>query len=113
VGLILACPPISSDMAWVKAMKTGNFAEVQKVLQPSYLHPRSSERLANVAGILENSKLYDQAHEYALLGTKFNPNYFEAWYVLYSVKNSSESERALALQNMKRLDPHNPDVTKR
>jgi hypothetical protein len=113
VGLILACPPISSDMAWVKAMKTGNFAEVEKVLQPSYLHPRSSERLANVAGILENSKLYDQAHEYALLGTQFNPNYFDGWYILYSVKNSSESERALALQNMKRLDPHNPDVTKR
>jgi O-antigen ligase len=113
VGLILACPPISSDMAWVKAMKTGNFAEVEKVLQPSYLHPRSSERLANVAGILENSKLYDQAHKYALLGTQFNPNYFDGWYILYSVKNSSESERALALQNMKRLDPHNPDVTKR
>ena len=100
-------------MAWVKAMKTGNFAEVEKVLQPSYLHPRSSERLANAAGILENSKLYDQAHNYALIGTKFNPNYFEAWYILYSVKNSSESERAMALKNMKRLDPHNPDVTKR
>lgn len=113
VGLILACPPISADMAWVKAMKTGNFAEVEKVLQPSYLHPRSSERLANAAGILENSKLYDQAHKYALIATEFNPNNFEAWYILYAIKNSSENERALALENMKRLDPLNPDVTKR
>jgi hypothetical protein len=113
VGLILACPPISSDMAWVKAMKTGDFAEVEKVLQPSYLYPRSSDRLANVSVILENSKLYDQAHKYALIGTEFNPNSFEAWYLLYAVRNSSESERTLALENMKRLDPRNPDVTKR
>lgn len=113
VGLILACPPISADMAWVKAMKTGNFAEVEKVLQPSYLNPRSSTRLTNAAGILENSKLYEQAHKYALIATEFNPNNFEAWYILYAIKNSSENERALALENMKRLDPLNPDVTKR
>jgi hypothetical protein len=112
VGLILACPPISADMAWYKATGSGNFAEVQKALTPSYLHPRSSERLVNVIGILENSKLFDQAHEYALTAIKYNPENFDSWSALYSVKNSTESERALALQNMKRLDPHNPDVTK-
>ena len=100
-------------MAWVKAIGTGNFAEVQKVLEPSYLHPTSSERLVNAVGILENSKLYDQAHEYALKATKYNPSNFDSWLALYSVKNSSDAERALALSNMKRLDPHNPDVTKR
>jgi len=113
VGLILACPPISADMAWYKATGSGNFVEVQKALTPSYLHPRSSERLVNIIGILENSKLFDQAHEYALTATKYNPENFDSWNALYSVKNSTESERALALQNMKRLDPLNPDVTKR
>lgn len=113
IGLILACPPISADMAWYRATGSGNFAEVQKALTPSYLHPRSSERLVNVIGILENSKLFDQAHEYALTATRYNPENFDSWNALYSVKNSTESERALALQNMKRLDPHNPDVTQR
>jgi hypothetical protein len=113
VGLILACPPMSADMAWVKATESGNFTEVQKALEPSYLHPRSSERLVNAVGIMENSKLYDQAREYALKATEYNPNNFDSWLTLFSVQNSSAEEKELALENMKRLDPRNPDVTAR
>jgi O-antigen ligase len=113
MGLIIACPPMSADMAWMKATKTGNFLEVQKALTPSYLQPRSSERLVNAIVIMENSKLYEQAHEYALIATKYNPNNFDSWSALYSVKNSTEAEKAIALKNMKRLDPYNPDVTSR
>lgn len=113
VGLILACPPISGDMAWFKSTGSGNFEEVQKALTPSYLRPRSSERLVNVVGILENSKLFNEARNYALTATKYNPENFDSWYALYYVKSSTEAEKRLALQNMKRLDPRNPDVTKR
>ncbi len=113
LGLILACPPMSADMAWVKATGTGNFMEVQKALEPSYLKPRSSERLVNAVSILENSKLFDQAHEYALAATEYNPSSFDGWLALYSVQKSTDAERELALKNMKRLDPNNPDVTKR
>jgi hypothetical protein len=113
VGLILACPPISADMAWVKATRSGNFTEVQKALEPSYLHPRSSERLVNAISIMESSKLYDQAREYALIATAYNPDSFDSWSALYSVQNSTAEEKALALENMKRLDPRNPDVTAR
>ena len=113
VGLILACPPMSADMAWVKATRSGNFAEVQKALEPSYLHPRSSERLVNAISIMESSKLYDQAREYALIATAYNPDSFDSWSALYSVQNSTAEEKALALKNMTRLDPQNPDVTAR
>ena len=113
VGLILACPPLSADMAWFKATGSGNLAEVEKALSPSYLHPASSERLVNVVAILENSQLFDKAREYAIKATKYNPENFDSWNALYSVKNSTPDEKALALKNMKRLDPNNPDVTKR
>ena len=113
VGLILACPPISADMAWFKATGSGNLVEVEKALTPSYLHPASSERLVNVVAILENSQLFDKAREYALKATEYNPENFDSWNALYSVKNSTPDEKALALKNMKRLDPNNPDVTKR
>ena len=113
VGLILACPPISADMAWFKATGSGNLVEVEKALTPSYLHPASSERLVNVVAILENSQLFDKAREYALKATEYNPENFDSWNALYSVKNSTPAEKALALKNMKRLDPNNPDVTKR
>jgi O-antigen ligase len=112
-GLILACPPISADMAWFKATGSGNLVEVEKALAPSYLHPTSSERLVNAVAILENSQLFEKAREYALKATEYNPENFDSWSALYSVKNSTPSEKALALQNMRRLDPNNPDVTKR
>ena len=100
-------------MAWVKATRSANLVEVEKALMPSYLHPTSSERLVNVVAILENSQLFDKAREYAIKATEYNPENFDSWNALYSVKNSTPDEKALALKNMKRLDPNNPDMTKR
>lgn len=111
-GLILAAPPISGDMAWFKATSSGNFVEVEKALKPGYLHPQDSSRLVNMASILESSKLYDQALQYALRATEFNPENFDSWNALYSVQKSSPEQKSLALANMKRLDPHNPELDK-
>ena len=85
---------------------------IRDSLTPSYLAPRDSQRLAQAVLLFENSKLYDQAYKYAKEGVAFNPNYFDAWRVLYSISKSTQDEKALALKNMKRLDPHNPDVLK-
>ena len=100
-------------MSWYQATKSGNLAEIEKTLIPGYLHPQESSRLVNVIGLLENNQLFDLALKYALKATEYNPNNFDSWSALYSVKNSNADQRALALANMKRLDPLNPDVTKR
>ena len=60
--------------------------------------------------LLESNKLYDLALEYAQIGAEFNPDNFNAWRALYLITNSSLEEKALALENMKRLDPKNPNV---
>ncbi len=111
-GLILAAPPISGDMAWFKATNSGNFVEVEKSLEPGYLHPQDSSRLVNMVSILENSKLYDQALQYALRAIEFNPENFDSWSALYSVQRSTPEQKSLALENMRRLDPHNPELEK-
>jgi O-antigen ligase len=111
-GLILAAPPISADMAWFKATSSGNFTEIEKALSPGYLHPQDSSRLVNMVSILENSKLYDQALQYALRATEFNPENFDSWSALYSVQKSTSEQKSVALANMKRLDPHNPQLEK-
>ena len=109
-GLIIAAPPISGDMAWFKATNSGNFVEVEKALKPGYLHPQDSSRLVNMVSILENSKLYDQALQYALRATEFNPENFDSWNALYSVQKSTPEQKSVALANMRRLDPHNPEL---
>jgi O-antigen ligase len=112
IGLILAAPPISGDMAWVRANKSGNVQEVEKALMPTYLHPSTSDRFGYAIEILHNSKLYELSHKYAQLATKFNPENFGAWFALYSVAESTKEEKLLAIQKMNELDPHNRDIPK-
>lgn len=110
IGALIAVPPMSADMAWKSAVKAQNVQQVEAALTPSYMKPRDSARLAQAVLLLENSKLPDLAYKYAKEGVEFNPDYFDAWRVLYSVTNSTAQDKELALANMKRLDPKNPDV---
>jgi O-antigen ligase len=110
VGALIAVPPMSADMKWKSAIASQDLAQVEAALKPSYLTPRDSARLAQAVILFENSKLPDLAHKYALEAVAFSPNYFDAWRVLYATTKSTDAEKALALENMKRLDPKNPDV---
>jgi O-antigen ligase len=110
IGALLAVPPMSADMAWKSALKAQNVQQVEAALTPSYLKPRDSARLAQAVLLLENSKLPDLAYKYAKEGVEFNPDYFDAWRVLYSISKATQEDKDLALTNMKRLDPKNPDV---
>jgi hypothetical protein len=112
IGALIAVPPMAADSKWRSAFKEQNVQLLESALTPTYLTPSDSARYAQAVLILENSKLYDLAYKYALEGIKFNPNYFDAWKVLYSISKSTQDEKDEALKNMKRLDPHNPDVLK-
>jgi O-antigen ligase len=110
IGALIAVPPMAADMAWKSAVNAQNVQQVESALTPSYLKPRDSARLAQAVLLFENSKLPDLAYKYAKEGVEFNPDYFDAWRVLYSVSKATQEDRDLALSNMKRLDPKNPDV---
>jgi len=110
IGALIAVPPMSADMAWKSGVKSQNVQQVEAALSPSYLKPRDSARLAQAVLLFENSKLPDLAYKYAKEGVAFSPNYFDAWRVLYSISKSTQEDKDLALKNMKRLDPKNPDV---
>jgi O-antigen ligase len=112
VGALIAVPPLAADAKWKSAVASQNVQNVEAALQPSYLAPRDSARMAQAVLLFENSKLYDLAYKYALEGVAFNPESFDAWRVLYSISKSSEADKTNAVANMKRLDPLNPDVLK-
>lgn len=112
IGILISVPPMSSDARWFAATQSRDLSKFKESLVGSYMNPINSPRLANAAVILQNSNLLSEAREYALKGIKFNPDYFESYLVLYGLPNASESEKAMAMKNMKRLDPKNPDVLK-
>jgi O-antigen ligase len=110
VGALIAVPPMAADMKWKSALNAQNVQQVEAALTPSYLAPRDSARMAQAVLLLENSKLPDLAYKFAKEAVVFSPNYFDAWRVLYSVSKATDADKAEALENMKRLDPKNPDV---
>jgi len=112
VGVLIAVPPMSADMKWKSALMSRQLVNVEAALQGGYLQPLSSARLAEAVQMFEQSKLPDQAYKYAKKGVEFNPDYTDAWKMLYYISKSTEADKALALKNMKRLDPLNPDVLK-
>lgn len=112
VGLIVASPPLSADSKWRSALDSKDANKVLTALKPTYLTPSDSQRFAQATQLFANSNLLSQAHQVALDAVAFNPEYFDNWRNIYFLSNSTQEERALALENMKRLDPLNPDVTK-
>jgi hypothetical protein len=110
VGLIVAVPPLSADMKWRSAIDSKDATKVLAALEPSYLNPSDSARLAQAVQLFASNNLLEQAHQVALQGITFNPDYFDAWRTLYSLSNATPAEKDEALKNMKRLDPLNPDV---
>ncbi len=110
IGLLIACPPYSADSKWRTAISSQNVQEVEKALIPGYLNPSSSFRYVNAVQVLESSKIYDLAYKYAKIGVEFNPDYFDAWKMMYFITNSSAAEKQEALAQLKRLDPNNPNV---
>ena len=110
VGLLVAVPPLSADMKWRSALDSKDANKVMAALEPGYLSPSDSQRFAQAVQLFASSNLMEQARDTALKAIKFNPDYFDAWRLLYYLSNSTDAEKAEALENMKRLDPRNPDV---
>jgi hypothetical protein len=83
----------------------------EETLIPSYFNPQNSMRYITNIQLFENSNLPDLARKYALESVKWNPESYDLWKLLYLIKNSTLEEKSIAIENMKRLDPLNPDVT--
>ena len=110
-GLILSLPPFSSDAKWRSAQLSGSVDKVEASMAPSYFNPPNVNKyLINIQN-LESSNLNSLAHKYAVEATEWNPESYDLWLILYLVKDSTEEEKALALKNLKRLDPLNPNLS--
>ena len=110
IGLLVAAPPYSADAKWRSALVSQDLLKIEQALEPGYLNPANSYKYGNAVQLLESSKLYDLALKYAQIGVRFNPDNFDSWKVLYLISKTSAEEKATALENMKRLDPNNPNV---
>lgn len=112
-GLLIVLPPFTADSQWRNAQVAQSVQALEASMKESYFNPQNSMKYMTNIQTLEQSNFPDLARKYALEAVKWNPDSFELWKVLFLVANSTAEEKQLALENMKRLDPLNPDVTSR
>jgi hypothetical protein len=113
IGAIMVSPPLASDAKWRSAQVAQSVPLLEASLTPSFMNPQNSTRYLVSIQAFEGSNLTELAHKYAQAAVKFDSDNFELWKVFYLIQASTPEEKALALENMKRLDPLNPDVTAR
>jgi O-antigen ligase len=90
VGILIAVPPMAADTKWRSALNSKDVAQVMAALEPGYLNPSDSQRLAQAVQLLASSNLPEQAREIAIKGITYNPEYFDAWRVLYFLSKSTQ-----------------------
>ena len=110
IGALLAVPPLASDMNLRSVTDPINLQTIDQQLKPGYFKPTNSFQLANAIVAFESRQAYDLAYTYARRAVEFNPNDFQSWRLLLSISKSSEAEKELAFETMKRLDPRNPEL---
>jgi O-antigen ligase len=110
IGALLAVPPLASDMNLKSVTDPINLQTIDQQLKSSYFKPTNSFQLANAVVAFESRQAYDLAYTYAKRAVEFNPNDFQSWRLLLSISKSSEAEKELAFETMKRLDPLNPEL---
>jgi O-antigen ligase len=110
IGALLAVPPLASDMNLKSVTDPINLQTIDQQLKSGYFRPTNSFQLANAVVAFESRQAYDLAYTYAKRAVEFNPNDFQSWRLLLSISKSSEAEKELAFETMKRLDPRNPEL---
>ena len=108
IGGLIAYPPYAADNKWRNALASSSVEQLEIALVPAYLNPQNSYKYASAISLFEQNKFYDLALKYAKVAVEFNPNDFDSWKMYYSISKSTPEEKAMAFENMKRLDPLNP-----
>jgi hypothetical protein len=110
IGFLAALPPMSGDIALRSAQVSRDALQLESTMDSSLFNPQQTEKYLLNIEAFERSGLFDLSHKYALEGTKWNPESYDLWRALFLIKNSTQEERDIAVANMKKLDPLNPDV---
>jgi hypothetical protein len=107
IGIMLFIPPFSADLSYQTALNSRNVVALEKSLEGGYFKPTDSFRLANAVQIFERSNLPELALKYARFGVDFNPDFTDAWKLLYYVTGATTEEKQTAKEQLIRLDPLN------
>ena len=101
IFVFIAVLPLYADGKLLSSLKSG---DVERVYAAAVGFPLEVARVNYVTQAFSQNQLPELALKSAKFGVEEFPNNYDAWDLLRQVTNL-ESDRELAIQNMKRLDP--------
>jgi O-antigen ligase len=107
VGLLVGLPPFIASAQFKSAFTSGDAAKVEK---GASIWPDEPMRYGQVGLVLQANKLDAQAQKVVDAGLLKFPNEFGLWSLAASLSTATPEQIAKAKEEMKRLDPNNPDV---
>lgn len=107
VGLLVGVPPQVASSKFKSALESGN---AELMLQSAYHEPTNSIFMGEVAAILQQNKLEAQGLKLISEAVVKFPDSFDLWALLADSPTASAEQKAQAAKEMKRLDPHNPNL---
>ena len=107
IGATAGLPPYLASTQYRSALESG---DVTTIVEAGYISPLDVSRLGQVAATLRDNNLVDQALPVIEDAVNTFPNAYDAWKILASLSNASPEQVEKAKREMKRLDPHNPEL---
>ena len=107
LGVLVGMPPYVASAKYKSALETSN---PQVIQEAAYLWPQEPPRMIQVALALNENKLNVQGLEVALDAVAKFPDNYGVWAALDAMSSATPEQKALALKQMKRLDPLNPNL---
>jgi len=107
LGTLVGIPPYLASAKHKSALETSNPIVIQEA---AFIWPIDPSRMIQVALILNNNKFESEALKVTLDATSRFPDNYVVWAALNFMKSASDEQRKLALSQMKRLDPLNPNL---
>lgn len=103
VGVLISLPPFVAANKFYEGLKT---SDARVINANAYLKPLDIRRMVVTANILEQNKFHKESLEITKSANRNFPDSFDAWTLLTTLTNSSESDKARAKLELKRLDPN-------
>lgn len=107
LGVLVGMPPYLASARYKGALETSNPTVIQNA---AYIWPVDYSRMIQVASTLNQNKLQTQGLRVAVDATKRFPDNYSVWATLNAMSAATAEQKAEALQQMKRLDPLNPNL---
>ena len=107
LGIVLSILPIKTSIDYANSLRSG---DVERLMSNAYQHPIQAVRIFEIAMLFSANDLEVKSLDLLRRAVVLYPDTFEIWQAFSVMKTSTPAEKEEALIQMKRLDPHNPNL---